>query len=212
MSSQHDDYVTYHNTVNAQNRSNYESKYRLIERIPLGIIAISGLYNIFIKDNLNWGIAVLSLGAIIFSLITYLLLYYLLESAISVNEQLEEIAAKNQSLPPNEQLEEEPADKKRYERLKKYTRRVYTTSISFCILLTLTTGVSFMSAKDTKSKTAKVIAPQSDTNKGIVSKPIVPESDTIDHGIVGKPIVPEVSTPDATPPPEQPHSATTSKF
>ena len=29
MSSQHDDYVAYHNTVNAQNRSNYEVKYRL---------------------------------------------------------------------------------------------------------------------------------------------------------------------------------------
>ena len=208
MSSQHDDYVTYHNTVNAQNRSNYEVKYRLIGQIPTAIIAISSLYNVFVKDNWHWGIGVLSLGAIICSLITYILLYYLLESSNSVNEQLLEISAKNQNLPPDKQLEVMPADKKRYDRLSKYTRRVCITSISLCILLTFTTGGTFMSANDTKSKITKVIPPRTDTHKGgIVSRPIVPvapEPNTIDEGVVTQPIVPEISNPDTTPPPEQP--------
>ena len=207
MSSQHNDYVAYHNTVNAQNRSNYEVKYRLIGQVPTAIIAISSLYNVFVKDNWNWGIGVLSLGAIICSLVTYILLYYLLESSNSVNEQLLEISAKNQNLPLDKQLKVMPADKKKYDRLNKYTRRVCITSISLCILLTFTTGVTFMSAKDTKSKATKVISPQTDTDKGIVSRPIVPvvsEPNTIDQGIVTQPIVPEGITPDTTPPPEQP--------
>lgn len=204
MSSQHDDYVSYHNTVNAQNRSNYEVKYRLIGQIPLGIIGISSLYNAFFKEYFNWGIGVFSLGAIISSLITFILLYYLLESSISVNEQWLEIASKNQNLSPDKQSKELPTGEKRYNCLTKWTRRTCITSIVFCILLTLTIGVSFMSANNTKSKTTTVIPPQTDTNKGIVSRPIVPESNPIEEGgVVSKPIVPE-GNPDTTPPPEQP--------
>ena len=205
MSSQHDDYVAYHNTVNAQNRSNYEVKYRLIGQIPTVIIAISSLYNAFLKNNWNWGIGVLSLGAIICSLITYMLLYYLLESSNSVNEQLLEISAKNQNLPPDEQLEAIPADKDKYDQLNKYTRRVCITSIFFCILLTFTTGVTFMSAKDAKSETTTVTPPQTDNGRGIVSRPIVPDPNadpnSIDQGIVTNPIEPAINP---TPPPEQP--------
>ncbi|MXV82334.1 hypothetical protein F4Z98_03090 [Candidatus Poribacteria bacterium] len=138
MSSQHDDYVAYHNTVNAQNRSNYEVKYRLIGQIPLGIIAISSLYKAFLIKNLNWGIGILWLGTMICSLITIVLAYYLLEYSISVNEQWLEIAAKNQNLPADKQSKEVPADKKWYDRFTKYTRRACMTSISLCVLLTLT--------------------------------------------------------------------------
>ena len=205
MSSQHDDYVAYHNTVNAQNRSNYEIKYRLIERVPVGIIAISSLYSVFAQNNWNWGIGVLALGAIISSLITYLLLYYLLESAISVNEQLLEISAENQNLPPDKQLEAIPADKEKYDSLNKWVRRVCITSISLCILLTITIGVTLMSADDTKSKQETGTPPQIDTNKGIVSRPIMPDPNadpnTIDEGVVTPPIEPVVNP---TPPPEQP--------
>ncbi|MDE0017618.1 MAG: hypothetical protein OXU51_15660 [Candidatus Poribacteria bacterium] len=204
MSSQHDDYVAYHNTVNAQNRSNYEVKYRLIGQIPIAIIAISSLYNAFLKDNWNWGIGVLSLLAIICSLVTYIFLYYLLESSISANEQWLEIASKNQNLPPDKQSKEVPVCEKRYDRLTKYTRRACITSIFLCILLTLTIGVSFMSANDTKPKTT-VIPPQTDTNKGLVSRPIEPKSKPIEEsGLVSKPIVPEGSNPNTIPPPEQP--------
>ena len=137
MSSQHEDYVTFHSTVNTQNRSNYEVKYQLIRQIPLGIVAISSFYNFFVKDNWNWFIGIFSLGAIISSLITYLLLYYLLESAISTNEQWEEIASKNQDLPPDKQLKEVPVSKKKYDDLNKCMRCAYTTSIIFCIILTI---------------------------------------------------------------------------
>ncbi len=206
MSSQHDDYVAYHNTVNAQNRSNYEVKYRLIGQIPTVIIAISTLYNAFLKNNWHWGIGVLSLGAIVCSLITYMLLYYLLESSNSVNEQLLEISAKNQNLPPNEQLKAIPAGKDKYDRLNKYTRRVCVTSIFFCILLTFTTGVTLiMSEKDKNPQTTTNTFPQTDNDKGIVTRPILPDPNTdpntIDEGVVTPPIEPVVNP---TPPPEQP--------
>ena len=197
MSSQHEDYVTFHSTVNTQNRSNYEAKYQLIRQIPLGIVAISSLYNFFVKDNWNWIIGFFSLGAIISSLITYLLLYYLLESAISANEQWEEIASKNQNLPPGKQLKEEPADKKKYDCLNKYMRGAYTTSIIFCIILTITIAITIggspMSETKTKSQTTKVVPTERKDELGIVTKPIVPERnpDTMEKGIVTRPIVPE---------------------
>ena len=220
MSSQHEDYVAYHNTVNAQNRSNYEVKYRLIGQIPLGIIGISSLYNAFFKEYFNWGIGVFSLGAIISSLITFILLYYLLESSISFNEQWLEIASKNQNLPPDEQSKEVPTGGKRYNCLTKWTRRACITSIVFCILLTLTIGVSYMladdkSTNDQKSERETVTRPQKDNGRGIVSRPIVPDSgdvievvpdsgDVIEEGVVTKPIEPEVNPPEPIPSPEQP--------
>ena len=224
MSSQHEDYVAFHSTVNAQNRSNYEVKYQLIRQIPLGIVAISGFYNFFVKDNWNWAIGVFSLGAIISSLITYLLLYYLLESAISTNEQWVAIASKNQDLPPDKQLKEMPADKKKYDRFNKCMRRAYTTSIIFCIILTITMAITIggaqVSADKTKSQTTEVVtSEQTNDRLGIVTKPIVPDGNPdpmekgivtspivpegIDEGIVTSPIVPEGSNP-ITPTPEQP--------
>ena len=190
MSSQHDDYVAYHNTVNAQNRSNYEVKYRLIGQIPLGIVGISGLYNAFFKEYFNWSIGVFSLGAIIFSLITFILLYYLLESSISVNEKWLEIAAKNQNLPPDKQLKEGPTGKQRYNCLTKWTRRACIISIVFCILLTLTIGVSYMladdrSANNQKSEKETVTRSQKDESKEIVivGRRILPNSDGIIEGV-----------------------------
>ena len=105
MSSQHEDHRIYHSTVNAQNRSNYEIKYQHIRQIPLFIIGISTVFSFLVKNN--WLVALLSLGAIVSSLITYLLLYYLLEYAISTNVEYLEIDSKNKSLPPDKQLEEE---------------------------------------------------------------------------------------------------------
>ena len=214
MSSQHEDYVTFHSTVNTQNRSNYEVKYQLIRQIPLGIVAISSFYNFFVKDNWNWVIGGFSLGAIISSLITYLLLYYLLESAISTNEQWVVIASKNQDLPPDKQLKEVPADKKKYDCLNKCMQCAYTTSIIFCIILTITMaftiGGAQVSAAKTKSQTTEVVTPeQTNERLGIVTKPIVPvgsDPNTIDEGIVTSPIVPEGSNPNTTvtPTPEQP--------
>ena len=201
MSSQHDDYVAYHNTVNAQNRSNYQTKYRLIGQIPTVIIAISTLCNVFLKDNWHWSVGILSLSAIFCSLITYILLYCLLESSNILNEELLDISAENQNLHPDEQLSEDPNEQKKYDRLNTWTRYVCITSIILCISLTLTTGAIFMSENDTKSKPETITPPQDDNNKGIVSRPIVPESDSIDEGVVTGPIIPEVSP---TPPPEQP--------
>ena len=213
-SSQHEDHRIFHGTVNAQNRSNYEVKYHLIRQIPLGIIAISSFFNFFVKDNWNWGIGAFSLGAIIASLITLIYLYLLLECAISVNMESLAINGKNKSLPADQQLKEEPASKEKYDRLNKHTRRAYITSISFCILLTITIGITIgvtqMSDPKTKSQTTEVVTPQ-ETNErlGVVTKPIVPEGsdpNTIDEGIVTSPIVPEGSDPNTTvtPPPEQP--------
>ena len=196
MSSQHEDYRIYHGTVNSQNRSNYEFKYQLIRQIPLGIIGISTVFNFLVQNN--WLVALLSLGAIVFSLITYLLLYYLLESAISTNEQWEKIAAKNKSLPPDKQLEEEPADKKKYDGLNKYMRRAYTVSISLCIMLVLTIGVTQMSENKTKSQTTE--AQETNERLGVVTKPLIPEGsnpDTMKKGIVTSPIVPEGSNPNS---------------
>ena len=212
MSSQHEDYVVFHSTVNAQNRSNYEVKYQLIRQIPLGIVAISSFYNFFVKDNWNWFIGGFSLVAIISSLITYLLLYYLLEFAISTNEQWEEIASKNQDLPPDKQLKEVPADKEKYDNFNKYMQWAYTTSIIFCIILTITMvitiGGSPMPANKTKSQTTKTMTPEQRKDElGLVTRPIVPEgnSDTMEKGLVTRPIVPEGSNPVTTaPPPEQP--------
>ena len=214
MSSQHEDYVAFHNTVNTQNRSNYEVKYQLIRQIPLGIVAISSFYNFFVKDNWNWFIGIFSLGAIISSLITYLLLYYLLEFAISTNKQWVEIASKNQDLPPDKQLKEEPADKKKYDRLNKCMQCAYTASIIFCIILTITMAITIggtqMSATKTDSQTNEVVTPEQINERlGIVTKPIVPEGsdpNTIDEGIVTSPIVPEGSNPvtTVTSTPEQP--------
>ena len=138
MSSQHDDYVAYHNTVSAQNRSNYETKYRLIGQIPTVIIAISTLCNVFLKDNWHWSVGILSLSAIFCSLITYILLYCLLVSSNTVNEELLDISAKNQNLPPDKQLEAKPAEKDTHDKINTWTRRVCITSIILCILLTLT--------------------------------------------------------------------------
>ena len=202
-SSQHEDYRIYHSTVNSQNRANYEFKYQLIRQIPLGIIGISTVYNFLVKDS--WLVALLSLGAIVSSLITYLFLYYLLEYAISTNEQWEEIASKNKELSLDEQLEEVPRDKKRYDDFNKYMRRAYIISISLCIILTITMGVTLMSASKTKSQATEVVETgQANERLGIVTKPLVPEG-TIDEGIVTRPIVPEGSNPATTaPPPEQP--------
>ena len=227
MSSQHEDYVAFHSTVNAQNRSNYEVKYQLIRQIPLGIVAISSFYNFFVKDNWNWFIGIFSLGAIISSLLTYLLLYYLLEFAISTNRQWVEIASKNQDLPPDKQLKEVPADKKKYDCLNKCMQCAYTASIIFCIILTITMAITIggtqMSETKTKSQTTEVGTPeQTNERLGIVTKPIVPEGnpdttekgivtspivpEDIDGGIVTSPIVPEGSDPNTTvtPTPEQP--------
>ncbi|MCY3721068.1 MAG: hypothetical protein OXG97_02490 [Candidatus Poribacteria bacterium] len=213
MSSQHEDYVAFHSTVNTQNRSNYEVKYQLIRQIPLGIVAISSFYNFFVKDNWNWFIGIFSLGAIISSLITYLLLYYLLEFAISTNEQWEKIASKNQDLPPNKQLKEEPTDKKKYDRLNKWMRRAYTTSIIFCVILTITMAITIggtqMSATKTKSQTTEVVTAERKDELGIVTSPIVPAGGNPDiekKGIVTSPIVPAGGNPDitVTPTPEQP--------
>ena len=211
-SSQHEDHRIFHGTVNAQNRSNYEVKYHLIRQIPLGIIAISSFFNFFVKDNWNWGIGAFSLGAIIASLITLIFLYLLLECAISVNMESLEINAKNKSLPADQQLKEEPASKEKYDCLNKYTRGAYITSISFCILLTITIGITIgvtqMSATKTKSQTTEAVTPeQANERLGIVTKPIVPEGnpDIKQEGIVSSPIVPEGSNPVTTaPPPEQP--------
>ena len=213
-SSQHEDHRIFHGTVNAQNRSNYEVKYNLIRQIPLGVIAISSLFNFFVKDNWNWGIGVFSLGAIVASLITLIFLYLLLECAISVNMESLTINGKNKSLPADQQLNEEPASQKNYDCLNKYTRRAYITSISFCILLTttigITIGVTQMSKTNTKPQTTEAVTPeQTNERLGIVTKPIVPEGNnpnTIDEGIVTSPIVPEGNNPNTTvtPTPEQP--------
>ena len=208
MSSQHEDYKEFHSTVNAQNRSNYEIKYQHIRQIPLFIIGISTVFSFLVQNNRL--VALLSAGAIISSLITYLFLYYLLEFAISTNMQWEKIAAKNQDLPPNQQLKEEPASKKWYERLNKCLQIAYTTSISLCIILTITIGVIQMSETKSNPQTTKVVEPQENNDRlGIVTKPIVPEGgnpNSIDEGIVTSPIVPEGSNPDTTvtPTPEQP--------
>ena len=192
MSSQHEDHRNYHSTVNTQNRSNYEIKYQHIRQIPLFIIGISTVFNFLIKNN--WLVALLSLGSIVSALITYLLLYYLLEYAISTNVEYLEIDSKNKSLPPDKQLEEEPASKKTYDCLNKYTRLAYTTSISLCIILASTIGVIQMSKTKTESQTTETVKSQ-ETNErlGVVTKPIVPEGnpDTTEKGIVTSPIVPE---------------------
>ena len=179
MSSKQEDHRIYHGTVNAQNRANYEFKYQLIRYAPLSIIGISTVFNFLIKNN--WLVAVLSLAGIISSLITYLLLYYLLESAISTNLEYLETDSKNKDLPLNKQLDIDPVSKKKYDDLNKWVRRLYTTSISVCIALIITIGVIQMPANKNKSQKTEVTKPQeSNEQLGIVSRPIVPEGNNAD--------------------------------
>jgi hypothetical protein len=179
MSSKQEDHRIYHGTVNAQNRANYEFKYQLIRYAPLSIIGISTVFNFLIKNN--WLVAVLSLAGIISSLITYLLLYYLLESAISTNLEYLETDSKNKDMPLNKQLDIDPVSKKKYDDLNKWVRRSYTTSISVCIALIITIGVIQMPANKNKSQKTEVTKPQeSNEQLGIVSRPIVPEGNNSD--------------------------------
>ena len=179
MSSKQEDHRVYHSTVNAQNRANYEFKYQLIRYAPLSIIGISTVFNFLIKNN--WLVALLSLGAIISSLITYLLLYYLLESSIATNFEYLETDSINKDLPSNKQLDINPVSKKKYDSLNNWVRRSYTTSISLCITLIFTIGVIQMSANQNNSQKTEVTKPQESNERlGVVSRPIVPEGNNPD--------------------------------
>ena len=172
MSSQHEDYRIFHSTVNAQNRSNYELKNQLIRQIPLGIIAVSSLYNFFLKDNWHWIIGLFSFFTITSALITWLLHYYVLEYAISTNMQWEEIASDDKDNPPDQQSGKEPIDKKKYDNFNKYVRWAYATSIVLCILLTGTIGGFQMAAKRTKSQTTKEVQAEKTNEKwGLLPDP-----------------------------------------
>lgn len=201
MSSRHDDYVTFHNTVNAQNRSNYEIKYRLIERIPLAIIGVSSLYNVFSAENWNLWIGIITLVAIVYSLSTYVLLYELLECSNSMNTQWLEIASKNQNLPLDQQIMSDPKDKEKYERLNRWMGHSYKTSIFICVILIFSIGGNFMSNKRTKSESPKVVTTQERNDRGVVTRPLIQEQVINNDGKTTGPILPEaVVAPDTTPP------------